>query len=76
MHLLHCVRLSKTNRVTKTAITTGIPIPSAMPSSVEIPFNGADDGEDEDVGDCIVVEDKVIVGTNIGSKFVVEDNAD
>ena len=39
------------------AITPGIPIPSAMPRvSLERPFNGADDGVDENinVGDCMV----------------------
>jgi hypothetical protein len=41
------------------AITPGIPIPSAMPRvSLERPFNGADDGVDENinVGDCMVVD--------------------
>jgi hypothetical protein len=37
------------------AINPGIPIPSAMPrASLEKPLNGADDGEDEDVKDCMV----------------------
>ena len=37
------------------AINPGIPIPSAMPrASLEKPLNGADDGEDEDVEDCMV----------------------
>jgi hypothetical protein len=43
--------------VARMAITPGIPIPSAMPRvSLERPFNGADDGVDENinVGDCMV----------------------
>ena len=40
----------------------GIPIPSAMPRVfLETPFNGAEDGEDADVGDCTVDGVKVIV---------------
>jgi hypothetical protein len=47
--------LSKTNSVARMAITPGIPIPSAMPRvSLERPFNGVDDGVDENVGDCMV----------------------
>ena len=37
------------------AINPGIPIPSAMPRvPPERPFNGAEDGEDEDVAVCTV----------------------
>lgn len=69
--------------MTETAIINGIPIPSAMPSSVEIPFDGVDDGEDEDcMGDSVVgednvvvVEDKVIAGKD-EPKFVAEDDPD
>jgi hypothetical protein len=47
--------LSKTKSVARMAIIPGIPIPSAMPRvSLERPFNGADDGVDENVGNCMV----------------------
>ena len=46
--------MSKTHRVTRIAIITGIAIPSMMPRVwVERPF-GAGGGEDEAVGDCRV----------------------
>jgi hypothetical protein len=53
--LSNLIFLSKTNRVTRMAINPGIPIPRAMPRvSLERPFNGADDREDEDVAVCMV----------------------
>ena len=52
------------------AINPGIPIPSAMSRvSLERPFNGADDGEDEDVGgsmaDGVICEDNSVVANDI-----------
>ena len=75
--------LSKTNSVARMAINPGIPIPSAMPRvSLERPFNGADDGEDEDVGgsmaDDVICEDNSVVANDIADgdakldKVVVE----
>ena len=47
------------------AINPGIPIPSAMPRvSLEIPLNGAEDGEDEGVAVCTVDSVNVIAGTD------------
>jgi hypothetical protein len=47
--------LNKKNRVARMAINPGTSIPSAMPRiSLEGPFNGAGDGEDEDVIVCTV----------------------
>ena len=72
------------------AITPGIPIPSAMPRvSLERPFNGADDGADEDVGDCggsstetmvdgVICEDNAVVADDItdeDAKIVKNDVA-
>jgi hypothetical protein len=63
--------------VTRMANNPGIPIPSAMSSvSLERPFNGADaadDGEDEDVGDCMPMVDGVIREDNV---VVADDIAD
>lgn len=61
--------MSKTHRVTRIAIITGIAIPSMMPRVwVERPF-GAGGGEDEDVGDCrvdsVVGEDNVVGDDNV-----------
>jgi len=51
------------------AIGPGIPIPSAMSRvSLERPFNGADDGEDEDVGGCIDMVDGVS-GVNVDAWY-------
>ena len=70
-------RFNKTNRATRIASTAGIPSPSAMPT-MEGPFS-ADDGEDENVGDCVVdiviakdVGINVIGGDIISTKVVVE----
>jgi hypothetical protein len=53
--------------VARMAINPGIPIPSAMPRvSLERPFNGTDDGVDEDVGDCTV---EVGLGPQLVSKW-------
>ena len=66
--------LSKTNIVTRMAINPGIPIPSAISRvSLERSFNGADDGEDEDVGDCMLMVDGV---TREDSVVVADDIAD
>ena len=56
------------------AINPGIPIPSARSSvSLERSFSGADDGEDEDVGDCMPMVDGVIREDNV---VVADDIAD
>ena len=67
--------MSRTNSVARMAIKPGIPIPSVMPR--EKPLNGADDGEDEDVGDCmangVICEDNNAVADDIADEDVKVD---
>jgi len=71
--------LTKMNTMARIPITTGIPIPSAMPrlsfAPVERPFE-AGDGEDEEVGDCVAEDNVVAEGKVVAGEVVAEGDPD